>query len=72
MCFFIEDEKLLRAYNKVWDKIDNIIQKGFNSQPVFNEKYLKTKIKSYNDKINANSHKNAILKKVHISFPNIS
>ena len=52
MSFSIEDEKLLNAYNKVWDKVSNIMQKGFDSESVYNEKYLKAKIKSYGDKIN--------------------
>ena len=34
----------LKVYNKVWDKISNIMQKRFHSKPVYNENYLKTKI----------------------------
>ena len=30
------------------------MQNGFDSEPVYNEKYFKIKIKSYNGKINAN------------------
>ena len=29
--FLIEDEKLLKAYNKVWNKISNLTQKEFDS-----------------------------------------
>ena len=60
--FFIEDEKLSKAYDKVWDKISNVIQKGFDSEPVYNEKYLKTKVKFYNGKINTNFPDNEIPK----------
>lgn len=35
--FLIEDEKLLKAYNKVWNKISNLTQKEFDSKPVYNE-----------------------------------
>ena len=42
MSFLIEDEKLLKGYNKVWDKVINIMPKGFGSESVYNEKYLKT------------------------------
>ena len=39
-------------------KISSI--KEFDSQPVYNEKYLKTKINSYNGKINTSFHNNEI------------
>ena len=48
---FIKDENLLKAYNKVWDKIRNIRS---DSEPIHSEKYLKTKKKSYNGKTNTN------------------
>ena len=34
----------------------------FDSDPVYNEKYLKAKLKFYNEKINTNSHYNEIPK----------
>ena len=37
-------------------KIIKIIKKGFVSKPVYDEKYLKTKIKSYKEKNNTNFH----------------
>ena len=45
--FFIKDEKLLENYNEIWKKVSNIIKKEFDSKPVYNEKYIKTKMKSY-------------------------
>ena len=42
----IKDQKLLEKYNKIWKKFSNIIKKEFDGKPVYNEKYLKTKIKS--------------------------
>ena len=50
MPLLIENEKLLKACNKVWDKISNIIQKGFDIDQVYNENYFKTKITSYDVK----------------------
>ena len=35
-----------------------ISKKKFDSEPLYNEKYLKAKIKSYNGKINTNLHNN--------------
>ena len=43
MSFSIKNEKILEKCNKVWDskKVSNNIKKGFDSEPVYNEKYLK-------------------------------
>ena len=34
---------MLEKYNKIWKKVSSIIKKEFDSEPVCNEKYLKTK-----------------------------
>ena len=47
---------------KFGKKVINIIKKEFDSKPVYNEKYLKTKIKSYNGKTNTNFLNNKISK----------
>ena len=62
MSFLIKGEKLLEKYNEIWKKVRSIIKKEFGSKPVSNEKYLKTKIKSYNGKVNKNCCNNKILK----------
>ena len=49
---------------KFGKKVSNIIKKEFDSKPVYNEKYLKTKLKSYNGKSNTNLHNNKIPKEV--------
>ena len=49
----IGEENVLKAYKKLSDKISNIKQKGCDGDPVYNEKYLETKI-SYGYKINTN------------------
>ena len=43
---------LLKKYNDVWDKVSNIIKKRFDNESVYKEKYLKTKIKCSEGKIN--------------------
>ena len=53
---------MLEKYNEIWKKVSNSIKKVFDSKPVYNEKYLKTKIKSYEGKINANFHNDKIPK----------
>ena len=46
MSFLIKSNELLKTYNGIWEKVRNSIKKEFESKPVHNEKYLKTKIKS--------------------------
>ena len=43
---------MLEKYNGIWDKVNNTIKKGFCSEPVYNEKYVTNKIKSYEVEIN--------------------
>ena len=47
MSCLIKDDELLETFNEIWEKVCNSIKKGFDSEPVCNEKYLKTKIKSF-------------------------
>ena len=60
--FLIKDDELLEKYNKILGKVKNILKKEFDREPVYNEKHLKAKIKSYNGKININFHNNKIPK----------
>ena len=41
---------------KFGKKVSNSIKKGFDSEPVYNEKCLKTKIKTYEGKTNTILH----------------
>ena len=56
----ITDDELLKRFDKIWDKGSNSIKKGLDSKPVYNQKYLKTEIISYEDKTNTNFHDNGI------------
>ena len=51
MYFLIEDDALLEKYNTIWNKVSADIIKEFDSQPVYNKKILKTKIKSHGDEV---------------------
>ena len=57
-----KDEKILKKYLKIWNKIKSLIKKELNSEPVYNDKYIKTKIKIYNDKVYTNFQHNKIPK----------
>ena len=50
MSVFIKDDELLEKYNEIWKKASNSIKKEFDSEPVYDEKYWKTKIKSDREK----------------------
>ena len=60
--FLIKDDELLEKYNEIWKKVKHSLKKEFDSEPVYNEKYLKANIKSYKGKIKTNSHDNKIQK----------
>ena len=47
--FLIEDDELIKKYNEIWIKISISIKKESASEPIYNKKLLKTKIKSYGD-----------------------
>ena len=55
MSFLIKEDELL----KIWKKVS---KKEFYGEPVYYEKYLKTKIKSYEEKINTNVHSDEMAK----------
>ena len=56
MSFKVIDNKLLQKYTKLWEKVSSLMNIKFYSEPVYgdNDKYIKTKIKIYEDKVNAN------------------
>ena len=51
MYFLIEDDGLLEKYNTIWDKVSADIKKEFDSEPVYNQEFLKIKIKSDGDEV---------------------
>ena len=50
MYFLIEGDKMMKKYNTIWDKVNQIksdevsadIEKEFDSDPVYNKEFLKT------------------------------
>ena len=61
---------LLEKYNEIWKKVKNGLKKEFDSEPTYNEKYLKAMIKSYNRKVNTNFDNNKIQKNVLLVISN--
>ena len=56
MSFKVSDNKLLQKYNKIWGKVSNLMNIEFGGEPVYGDgdKYIKTKIKMYEDRVNTN------------------
>ena len=56
MSFKVDGNKLLKKYKKIWEKISNLMRIEFDSEPVYgdNDKYTKSKIKMYEDRVNTN------------------
>ena len=52
-----ENYDLLEKYNIIWDKVSADINKEFDIEPVYNNFFLKTKIKSYSDQVTGFFHK---------------
>ena len=58
MSFRVNNNQLLKNYNKIWEKIKQLMRRDFGSKPVYgdDDKYMKTKIKIYADSIITNFH----------------
>ena len=54
MSFMIEDGGVLVKYNEIWNKIKKTLSIKFHSTPVYNEKYIKAKVKEFTGLVNTN------------------
>ena len=56
--FKASDNKLLKKYTKIQEKVSSLMSIKFDSEPVYgdNDKYIKTKIMMYGDNVNTNFH----------------
>ena len=52
--FLIKDDEVLEKYEQIWDLIKNKLKIKFHSLPVYDKKYLKTKVREYEDMIKTN------------------
>ena len=51
MYFLIVDDDLLEKYNTIWDKVSADLKKEFDSEPVYNKEFLRTRIKFHGDEV---------------------
>ena len=49
--FLIEDDGLCEKFDTIRNKVSSDIKREFDSEPVYNQNFLKTKIKSYGDDV---------------------
>ena len=58
MSLMIKDIQRFKKYNKIWKKIEKLMKIDFNTKTTYgdddNDKYIKTKIKTYKDPITTN------------------
>ena len=52
MPFKIEDESVCLKYTEICNKIKDILNIKFHSQPIYDDKYINFKVKTFNNKIN--------------------
>ena len=52
--FQIDNEKLLEKYKTIWTKIEDLKNIELNTLPVYDDRYIKTKIRTYGDKVYTN------------------
>ena len=52
MSFKFEDESVYLKYSEIWNNIKKLLSIRFHSQPTYNDKYIKTKVKTFSSMIN--------------------
>ena len=67
MSLQVKDKKLFKNYHKIWrEKIEKLMDIDFNTKPTYgdDDKYIKTKIKTYEDSITTNFYNKKGSKKI--------
>ena len=54
MSFFIKDDKVWDKYDKIWDVIKDKLGINFHSEPVYEYRYLKAKVREFHGVIKTN------------------
>ena len=54
MSFRIDDAKLLEKYKAIWTKIEDLKKIELNALQEYDDRYIKTKIRTFGDKVYAN------------------
>ena len=62
MSFMIKDNNILDKYNEIWEKIRERLGIKFHSMPIYDQTYIKAKVREFDGKIKANFLGNEIPK----------
>ena len=62
MSFLIKDDEVWDKYDKIWDAVKNKLSIKFHSEPVYEYKDLKTKVRECNSEIKTNVLNNSMPK----------
>ena len=54
MSFFIKDDGVWEKYKKIWDVIKSKLSIKFHSKPIYDQKYLKAKVREFDGVIKTN------------------
>ena len=54
MSFIIKDDSVLVKYNEIWNEMKKTLNTKFHSMPVYDEKYIKAKVRKFNGVIQLN------------------
>ena len=54
MSYRINDQKLLEKYKAIWTKIEDLKNMELKVLPVYDDRYIKIKIRTYGDKVHTN------------------
>ena len=52
MSLKIEDDEIYVKYNQIWNKIEELLGVKFYSEPIYDDKYIKTKVKTFSSVVN--------------------
>ena len=58
MSLIVKNKQIFQKYTKIWETIKRLMKINFESKPIYGDedKYIKTKIKTYPDSIITNFH----------------
>ena len=54
MYLLTDDEKLFEEYKTIWTKTEDLKSIELNALPVYDNRYIKTKLRTYGDKVHTN------------------
>ena len=64
MSFLIKDDEVWEKYKHIWDTIKNKLGIKFHSEPFYEQKYLKIKVREFDGVIKTNFLSNNMPKKI--------